>query len=95
MACALLVGARAMVRLRIAQARLYKFHFVPRGGDALFRLLLKRSVQHVDRVGKITGKRPVGVAVEIFDQFQDSTLAEPSQAFVANGSPPFFTCCSA
>jgi hypothetical protein len=49
--------------------------------DASFRLLLK-SMKHVDNVGeahRVDG--PVGVAVEIGDNFKDAPAAEALQRF--------------
>jgi hypothetical protein len=65
--------------LGITQARFDKFNVLLRGGDALLRFLLE-SVQHVHHAGKTHGiNGPVGVAVEIIDQLQDSTPAKSLQ----------------
>ncbi len=60
--------------LSITQARSDKFNVLLEGGDALLRFLLE-SVQHIHRSGRTHGiNGPVGVAVEIIDQLQDSRM---------------------
>ena len=60
--------------LSITQARSDKFNVLLEGGDALLRFLLE-SVQHIHHSGKTHGiNGPVGVAVEIIDQLQDSRM---------------------
>jgi hypothetical protein len=76
MACALFLCARTVMLLSIPQARFDKFNVLLGRGDALFRFLLE-SVQHIHHSGKTHGVNgPVGVAVEIIDQFQDTAPAE-------------------
>jgi hypothetical protein len=74
------------MRFSITQARFNKVDVLPWSSDALFCLLLK-SVQNVHHTGKTHGVNgPVGIAVEIVDQFQN-----PFSAFAAIGSSPSCT----
>jgi len=65
--------ALLVVGLGVAEASPYQVKVTLRGLDALLRLLLE-GVQNVDALGKahrVNG--PVGVAVEILDQFHCTT----------------------
>jgi hypothetical protein len=74
MACALLCLRAHGNALSITRAQFDKLNVLLGSGDALLRLLLE-SVQHIHHSGKTHGiNGPVGVAVEIIDQLQDSTV---------------------
>jgi hypothetical protein len=77
------------MQLSITQARFDKFDVLTRSSDALFRFLLK-SVQNVHDAGKTHGVNgPVGVAVEIVDQFENRTTAESLQRLGSYWLVPF------
>jgi hypothetical protein len=64
------------MQFSILQARLDQLDVSLRGGDASLCLLLE-SVQHVHHADEAHGiNRPVGVAVEVIDQFQNGTAAK-------------------
>ena len=78
------LGTRAVMRFGITQARFNEIDLLFRSGDALFRLLLK-SVQYVHHASETHGLNgPIGVAVEIVDQFQNRTAAESFQRLCSN-----------
>ena len=75
----------------VTQARLDQFDVLLRRGDAFLRLLLE-GVKHIHDAGKPDRiNRPVRITVEILNQFQYRTAANPLSAFAATGSPPSCT----
>ena len=76
------------MQLGVAQARLDQFDVSLGRGDACSGLVLE-SMKHVNQAGEAHRKnRPVSVAVEVIDQFQNSAATESLSAFAATGSSP-------